>query len=82
MTLHEIEAMQAMLVEAAQRKRAEEDGPPEHQTGVAFLQNNDEDVFKPVGPLENIYTLTTEEDREAEFDEEEVRWWDLGDGSD
>ena len=77
MTLPEIEAMQAMLVEAAQRKRAEEDGPPEHMTGVAFLQNRDEDVFKPVGPLEDIEPVATEEDREAEFDEDEERWWAL-----
>ena len=77
MTLREIEAMQAMLVEAAQRKRAEEDGPPEHATGVAFLQNTDENVFKPVGPLEDIYPVVLEEDREPEFDEDEDRWWDL-----
>ena len=66
-------------MDAAFRKRAEEEGPPEHQTGVAFLQNSDENVFKPLGPLEDIQPVVIEEDREAEFDEEEAKWWDLGD---
>ena len=73
MTLPETEAMQAMLTDLATRKRAEEDGPPGHATGVAFLQINDEDVFKPVGPLEDIEPVVFEEDRKAEFDEDEVR---------
>lgn len=77
MTLPEIEAMQAMLVEAAQRKRAEADGPAEHATGVAFLALREEDDFKAVGPLEDIEPVVTEKDREAEFDEDEVRWWEL-----
>ncbi|MBL8656853.1 MAG: hypothetical protein JNJ92_05760 [Altererythrobacter sp.] len=77
MTLPEIEAMQAMLLEAAQRKRAEEDGPAEHQTGVEFIAVREEDAFKALGPLEDIEPVVTEEDREAEFDEEKVRWWDL-----
>ena len=80
MTLPEIEAMQAMLAGAAQRKRAEEDGPAEQMTGVDFLQNGDEDAFKPVGPLEDLEPVLFEEDREAEFDEDEVRWWDLSEG--
>lgn len=37
-------------------------------------------MFKPVGPLEDIDPVVTEEDREAEFDEEEERWWELGEG--
>lgn len=61
----------------ATRKRAEENGPPDQMTGVAFLQNSDDDVFKAVGPLEDIEPVVFEEDREAEFDEDEVRWWDL-----
>jgi hypothetical protein len=80
MTLPEIEAMQAMLVQVAERKRAEQDGPAEHMTGVAFLAVSEEDTFKAVGPLEDIEPVVTEEDREAEFDEEEDRWWELGDG--
>lgn len=54
--------------------------PAEHMTGVAFLQNRDEDVFKPLSPLEDIEPVVFEEDREAEFDEDEVRWWELGEG--
>lgn len=80
MTLPEIEAMQAMLLDLATRKRAEEAGPPDQMTGIAFLQNSDEDVFKPLGPLEDIHPVATEEDREAEFDEDEVRWWNLSEG--
>ena len=80
MSLPQIEAMQAMLLDLAQRKRAEEDGPADQDTGVAFVQNPDEDTIKPLGPLEDIYPVVFEEDREAEFDEEEVRWWELGDG--
>jgi hypothetical protein len=92
MTLPEIEAMQAMLTDLATRKRAEESGPPDQMAGVAFLQNGGvgaegedghrpPDVFKPLGPLEDIEPVVFEEDREAEFDEEEVRWWELGEGS-
>ena len=77
MSLPEIEAMQAMLLDAATRKRAEEDGPPDQMTGVAFIQNSDEDAFKPLGPLEDIDPVVLEEDREAEFDEDEDRWWEL-----
>ncbi len=38
MTLPEIEAMQAMLSEAAARHRAEMDGPPEGDVETAFFQ--------------------------------------------
>ena len=77
MTLPEIEAMQAMLLEAAQRKRAEEDGPAEHATGVEFIAVREEDAFKALGPLEDIEPVVTEDDREPEFREGEDRWWDL-----
>ena len=79
MSLPEIEAMQAMLLDAATRKRAEEEGPPDQMTGVAFIQNSDDGEFKPLGPLEDIEPVVTEEDREDEFDADEDRWWDLDD---
>jgi hypothetical protein len=79
MTLPAIEAMQAMLVEAAARKRAEEEGPADQDPSVAFLQNRDDGVFKPVGPLEDIVPAASEEEL-AEFDEDEERWSDLGRG--
>ena len=69
--------MQAMLLEAAQRKRAEEDGPAEHATGVEFIAVREEDAFKALGPLEDIEPVVTEDDREPEFREGEDRWWDL-----
>ena len=77
LSLPEIEAMQAMLLDAAARHRAEGDGPADQDTSVAFIQNPDEDAFKPLGPLEDIYPVVLEEDREAEFDAEEDRWWEL-----
>jgi hypothetical protein len=80
LTLPEIEAMQAMLVEAAIRKRAEQEGPADHDTGVNFIALREEDEFKALGPLEDIEPVVLEEDREPEFDEEEVRWWDLSEG--
>lgn len=79
MTLPEIEAMQAMLVDAAKRKRAEEEGPADQDPSVAFLANKDDGAFKPVGPLEDIVPVGSEEEL-AEFDEDEERWWELGDG--
>ena len=78
MTLPEIEAMQAMLAETAARKRAEEDGPPDQDASVAFIENRDGE-FKALGPLEDIQPVVTEEDRETEFDAEEDRWWNLSD---
>lgn len=81
LTLPEIEAMQAALVEEAARKRADEEaGRVENMTGVAFIQNRDEDAFKALGTLEDIEPVVFEEDREAEFDAEEDRWWDLSEG--
>lgn len=76
MTLPEIEAMQAMLVEAAKRKRAEEEGPADQDPSVAFLANKDDGAFKAVGPLEDIVPVVGEEEL-AEFDEGEERWWTL-----
>lgn len=78
LTLPEIEAMQAMLAQAAAHHRAMLNGPPEYDTTLAFLENRDGE-FKPVGPLEDIHSLVTEENREPEFDEEEDRWWALSD---
>lgn len=79
MTLPEIEAMQAALAQAAAHHRAMLEGPPDQDTSLAFIENGDGE-FKPVGPLEDIYPVTTEEDRETEFDEDEDRWWDLSEG--
>jgi hypothetical protein len=73
MSLEAIEAMQAQLATLAARKRAEEDGPPEHLTDVAFLENKD-GTFKPVGPLEDVHPVVLEEDREAWRPEEDG--WD------
>ena len=76
MTLPEIEAMQATLAEAAARRRAEEQGPPEHDPALAFIDNPD-GTFKAVGPLEELYPLADGEEAEVEFDAEEDRWWEL-----
>jgi hypothetical protein len=78
LTLPEIAAMQAQLAEIAARHRAELDGPPEHVRDVAFIANQSGD-FKPIGPLEDIEPLDDAEDHEPEFDEDEDRWWELGD---
>lgn len=87
MTLPEIEAMQAMLTGSAAgaqplpaaRHRALEEGPAEHDTRVNFIAVSEEDAFKALGPLEDIVPVVFEEDREPEFDEDEVRWWNLSD---
>lgn len=78
MTLPEIEAMQTMLAKIAAQRRAEMAGNPEHDTTLAFLENRDGE-FKPVGPFQDVYPVVTEDDREPEFDEGEVPWWELGD---
>jgi hypothetical protein len=74
MTLPEIEAMQAMLAQAAARHRAEMDGPPEsdHETAFFDLRSGD---FKAVGELEDI---VGGEDPLEEFDPEEDDWRGLG----
>ena len=76
MTLPEIEAMQAMLVEAAARRRAEEAGPPEQDSTLAFIANRDGE-FKPVGPLEHLEELTDVEDELEDWNPEEDHWRDL-----
>jgi len=73
MTLPEIEAMQAMLAQAAARHRAEEDGPPEGDLQTEFFPLASSD-FKAVGELED--TIGREEPLE-EFDPEEDDWRSL-----
>ena len=76
MTLPEIEAMQEMLAEAAARRRAEAEGPPDHDPGPDFVQSHD-GAFKAVGPLEDLYPLEAVEDELEDWDEEEDHWRDL-----
>ncbi len=73
MTLPEIEAMQAMLAQAAARHRAEMDGPPEADLQTEFFPLASSD-FKAVGELEDI--VETGEELE-EFDPEEDDWRSL-----
>jgi hypothetical protein len=54
MTLPEIEAMQAMLAQAAARHRAEMEGPPEGDTQTDFFKLGEDKDFKAVGELEDI----------------------------
>ena len=70
MTLPEIEAMQAMLTQAAARHRAEMDGPPEADMQSEFFPLASSD-FKAVGDLEDV--IETGEELE-EFDPEEDDW--------
>jgi hypothetical protein len=70
MTLPEIEAMQAMLAQAAARHRAEMDGPPEGDMHTEFFPLASSD-FKAVGELEDIIES---EDELEEFDPEEDDW--------
>ena len=76
MTLEEVEAMQAQLSAIAARKRAEMDGPADQDADAAFVAVKD-GAWKTAGELEDLYPVVTEEDREAEFDEDEDRWWEL-----
>jgi len=73
MTLPEIEAMQAMLSEAAARRRAEESGPPEHDLEADFVQLHSSD-FKAAGELEDLAGV---EDELEPFDAEEDCWRDI-----
>jgi hypothetical protein len=75
MTLPEIEAMQAMLTQAAARHRAEMDGPPEGDVESEFFQLGPDKDFKAVGELEDV--IETGEELE-EFDPEEDDWRGLG----
>lgn len=70
MTLPQIEAMQAMLAEAAARHRAEMDGPPEGDLESEFFDLRSGD-FKAAGELEG---LAAAEDELEPFDPEEDDW--------
>lgn len=74
MTLTEIEAMQEMLAETARRKRAEEDGPPDEDTGPAFMQLTSSD-WKEAGTLEGLEQV---EDELEQWNEDEDHWQTLG----
>jgi hypothetical protein len=73
MTLPEIEAMQAMLAEAAANRRAEMDGPPDANPGPAFVTVRDGE-WKEMGELEGLDEV---EDELEPFDPEEDHWRDL-----
>ncbi|TMM50088.1 hypothetical protein [Qipengyuania marisflavi] len=75
MTLPEIEAMQAQLAKIAQRKRAEEDGPPDHDTDPAFVQLRGGTEWKEAGSLEGLEQV---EDELEPWDEDEDHWQTLG----
>ncbi len=77
MTLAEIEAMQAMLAQAAARHRAEEDGPPEGNLESEFFELRSSD-FKAVGELEDLIGA---EDELEPFDPEEDDWRTLAKAS-
>ena len=76
MSLEEVEAMQAQLSAIAARKRAEMDGPADQDADTAFALVQDGE-WKTAGELEDLYPVVAEEDREAEFDEDEDRWWEV-----
>jgi hypothetical protein len=71
LSLPEIEAMQAMLTQAAARHRAEMEGPPEGDTQTDFFKLGEDKDFKAVGELEDIVGV---EDELEEFDPEEDDW--------
>lgn len=75
MTLPEIEAMQAMLAEAAARHRAEEDSNPETDVNVDvdFVQLQSSD-FKPCGEVED---LSGRDEPLGRFNPEEDDWRSL-----
>ena len=73
MTLPEIEAMQAMLSEAAARRRAEEDGPPEGNLAPDFITLR-EGQWKEAGELESLFEV---EDELEPFNPEEDHWRDI-----
>ncbi|WP_305095806.1 hypothetical protein [Croceibacterium aestuarii] len=73
MSLAEIETMQAQLAEIAARKRAELDGPPEHNEDTAFLELRSSD-WKEAGELEGLVEV---EDELEQFNEDEDHWRDL-----
>jgi hypothetical protein len=74
LSLPEIEAMQAMLTQAAARHRAEMEGPPEGDTQTDFFKLGEGKDFKAVGELEDV--IETGEELEP-FDPEEDDWQSL-----
>lgn len=73
LSLPEIEAMQAMLSEAAARHRAEAEGPPDHNPGPDFFELRSSD-WKPAGELEDLAEV---EDELEPFNPDEDHWSDL-----
>ena len=73
MTLAEIEAMQAMLSQAAAHRRAEEEGPLEANLGPDFITLR-EGQWKDAGGLESLAEV---EDELEEFNPGEDHWRDL-----
>jgi hypothetical protein len=74
MTLEEIEAMQTMLAEAAARRRAEEDGPPDENLDADFFALGPDKDWKAAGELEN---LCGKEDELEPFNPDEDDWRSL-----
>ena len=73
MTLPEIEAMQAMLSEAAARHRAEQDGPLDANLGPDFIELRSAE-WKPLGELEDLVEVA---DELEDYDPGEDHWRDL-----
>jgi hypothetical protein len=73
MSLAEIEAMQAQLAEIAARKRAEQDGPPDHNTDPAYIELRSSD-WKAAGELEDLVEAGHELEQ---FNEDEDHWREL-----
>ena len=73
MSLEEIEAMQMQLAEIAARKRAELDGPLDHNADPAFIELRSSD-WKEAGELEGLLEV---EDELEPFNEGEDHWRDL-----
>jgi len=73
MTLPKIEAMQAMLAEAAARRRAEEEGPPEGDPGPDFIELRTAE-WKAAGELEELVEV---EDELEPYKPDEDHWRDL-----
>ena len=78
MTLPEIEAMQAMLAEAAARRRAGEEDRLEGNLGPDFIALR-EGQWKEAGELESLFEV---EDELEPFDPEEDHWRDMDEGED
>lgn len=67
MTLDQIEAMQADLARIAEAKRAEEDGPPDGDTGADFVAVGEDKDWAAVGELTD---MSGEEDELGEWEDE------------